>query len=79
MDSGVHSSLHPNSHHKVVIAKFNSKVYYLPLYERHKYHYKYANTAEIKDALSAFNWNKYFLIALSIRRFLFLMERLSML
>ena len=47
LDSGVHSSLHPNSHHQIVFAKLNLKVFYLPLYERHVLHYKYANTAQI--------------------------------
>ena len=35
LDSRVHSSLHPNSHHQIVFAKFNLKVYYPPPYERH--------------------------------------------
>ena len=30
LDSGVHSSLHPNFHHQIVFAKFNLKVYYPP-------------------------------------------------
>ena len=35
LDSRVHSLLHPNSHHQIVFAKFNLKVYYPPPYERH--------------------------------------------
>ena len=58
LDSGVHSSLHPNSHHQIVFAKFNLKVYYPPLFERHVWHYKYANTAQIKNALASFNWEQ---------------------
>ena len=43
LDSGVHSSLHPNSHHQIVFVKFDLKVFYLPPYERHVWHCKYAN------------------------------------
>ena len=35
LDSGVHSSLHPNSHHQIVFAKFNLNAYYPLPYERH--------------------------------------------
>ena len=35
LDSGVHSSLHPNSRRQIVLANFNLKVYYPPPYERH--------------------------------------------
>ena len=28
MESGVHSSLHPNCHHQITYAKFNLKIYY---------------------------------------------------
>ena len=35
LDSGVHSSLHPNSHHLIGFVKFNLKVYYYSPYERH--------------------------------------------
>ena len=45
LDSGVHPSLHPNSHHHIVFATFNLKVYYPQPYERHVRHYKYANNA----------------------------------
>ena len=44
LGSGVHSSLHPNSHHQVVFAKFDLKDFYPPPYERRVWHYKYANT-----------------------------------
>ena len=40
LDNGVHSSLHSNSHHQIVYAKFNLKFYYPPSYERHVSHYK---------------------------------------
>ena len=28
MESGVHSSLHPNCHHQITYARFNLKIYY---------------------------------------------------
>ena len=34
MESGVHSSLHPNCQHQITNAKFNLKIYYPPPYER---------------------------------------------
>ena len=38
LDSGVHSSVHPNSHHLIIYAKFNLKVYYPSPYERYIWH-----------------------------------------
>ena len=43
MESGVHSSLHPNCHHQIVFAKINLKIYYPPPYEREIWHYEKAN------------------------------------
>ena len=34
MESGVHSSLHPNCYHQITYAKFNLKIHYPPPYER---------------------------------------------
>ena len=38
LDSGVHSSLHPNSHHQIVFVKLDLKVYYPPSYEKPVWH-----------------------------------------
>ena len=57
-DRGVHFSLHSNSHHQIVFAKFNLKVYYHPPYEKHIWHYKYAHNVQIKNALASFNWKQ---------------------
>ena len=57
-DSGVHFSLHSNSHHQIVFAKFNLKVYYPPPHEKHICHYKYAHTVHIKNAFTSFNWKQ---------------------
>ena len=35
LDSGVHSSLHPNSHYQIVFEKFDLNVFYPPPYKRH--------------------------------------------
>ena len=71
LDSGVHFSLHPNSHHQIEFAKFDLKVYYPPpcmqILLRSKKH------------LPLSTGNKHFLTTLSIRRFLFLMKQSSML
>ena len=58
LDGGVHSSVHQNSHHWIVFGKLDLKVYYPPPYEMHVQHYKYANTACIKNALASFNWEQ---------------------
>ena len=55
LDSGVHSSLHPNSHHQIVFAKFDLKV--VPC-ERRVWHYKHANIVQIKNAFACFNWEQ---------------------
>ena len=34
VESGVHSSLHANCHHRITFAKFNLKIHYPPPYER---------------------------------------------
>ena len=58
LDREVHSSLHPNSHHQIVFAKFDLIVFYPPLYSRHVEHYKYANIVQIKNTLASFNWEQ---------------------
>ena len=70
VESGVHPSLHPNSHRQVIYAKFNLKIYYpLPYlikvghYKEAKIkvgHYKEANADLIKRAIKNFNWEKAF-------------------
>ena len=42
MESGVHSSLHPNCHHQVVFVKFNLSILYRPPYERTVWFYEKA-------------------------------------
>ena len=40
IESGVHSSLHPNSHHQITYSTFNLKIYYPPPYEWEIWHYE---------------------------------------
>ena len=52
MESGIHSSLHPNCHDQITYAKFNLKIYYPPPYERKIWHYGKANVDHIRKAIS---------------------------
>ena len=60
MNSGVHSSLHPNCHHKIIHSKFNLKIFYPPPYERVVWHYQDANNDLIQQSISQFNWERAF-------------------
>ena len=60
MNSGVHSSLHPNCHHQIIHAKFNLKIFYPPPYERVVWHYQDANNDLIHRSISQFNWERAF-------------------
>ena len=60
MNSGVHSSLHPNCHHQIIHAKFNLKIFYPPPYERVVWHYQDANNGLIQRSISQFNWERAF-------------------
>ena len=57
VDSGTHSSLHPNYHHQIIHCKINLEVEYPPPYQRHVWKYAKAN----KDATSALqDWHRLF-------------------
>ena len=60
MESGVHSSLHPNCHHLITYAKFNLKIYYPPPYEREIWHYEKANVDHIRRSINEFSWERCF-------------------
>ena len=55
MESGTHSSLHSNCHHKIVLAKFNLSIFYPPTYERTVWYYERANTGLIRRAIDQFD------------------------
>ena len=42
-DLGVHPSLHSNCPHQIIYIKFNLRIFYPPLYERHIWYYKHTN------------------------------------
>ena len=58
IDSGVHTSLHPNCHHEIVYAKLNLKIGYPSLYERLVWDYKKTNTQLLNCTIETFNWEK---------------------
>ena len=47
MNSGVHSSLHPNCHHHIVHSSFNFNIHYPPPYQRLTWDYKKADSIKI--------------------------------
>ena len=57
MESGVHSSLHPNCHHQIVFAKINIKIYYPPPYECELWHYEKANADLICRSIDQSPWD----------------------
>ena len=57
-ESGVHPSLHPNSHHKIIFAKLNLKIQYSPFYFRDLWHYQDANTNLIRGTTDIFDWDR---------------------
>ena len=58
MESGVHSSFHPNCHHEIAYAKFNLKIHYPSPFEREIWHYDEANVDHIRKAVDLFPWVK---------------------
>ena len=58
MESGVHSSLHPNCHHEVVFVKFNLSILYPPPYGRTVPFYKKANPELIRRGINELDWIK---------------------
>ena len=81
MESGVHSSLHPNCHHQITYAKFNLKIHYSPPYEREIWHYGKANFDHIRKAINEFPWEtKYNIFSMQLSKkyclITFLMKKL---
>ena len=60
MESGVHSSLHPNCHHQIVFTKINLKICCPPLYEREIWHHEKANADFICRSFGQFPWDNRF-------------------
>ena len=60
MESRVHSSLHSSYHHQIVLAKFDLKIFYPPLYEREIWHFDKANADLIRRSINEFSWENKF-------------------
>ena len=60
VDSGVHSSLHPNCHHQIIYSTFNLNICYPPPYQRLVWDYKKADPNSIRKALDLVNWERLF-------------------
>ena len=58
MESGVHSSFHPNCHHEITYAKFNLKIQYPSPFEREIWYYDEINVDHIRKAVDLFPWVK---------------------
>ena len=54
-ESGVHPSLHPNSYHQIIFAKFNLEIHYPSPYFWDVWHYQDANTDHIRRAIDMFD------------------------
>ena len=60
MNSGVHSSLHPNCHHHIVHSRFNLNIYYPPPCQPLIWDYKKADSTKIRKTLDTINWERLF-------------------
>ena len=60
VNSGAHSSLHPNCHHKSVHTSFNLDIYYPLPYQRLIRDYKMTDSTNIRKALDSVYWERFF-------------------
>ena len=60
MNSGVHSSLHPNRHHQIVHSSFNLNIHYPAPYQSLTWDYKKADSIKIREPLDSVNWERLF-------------------
>ena len=58
--SGVHPSLHPNSHHQVIFAKFNLATHYPPPHFCDVRHYQDSKADLIRQATYMCDWDRAF-------------------
>ena len=73
-ESAVYPSLHPNSHHQTIFAKFDLEIFYLVPYFRDVWHYKDANTDLIRRSINMFGWRRVF-VNTSVNRKLFIRDK----
>ena len=60
VNCGVHASLHPNCHHRIVYSRLNLDIYYPPPYQRLIWDYKKVDATKIRKALDSVNWERLF-------------------
>ena len=60
VNSGIHSSLHPNCYRQIVHISFTFDIYYPSPYQRLTYHYKKVDATNIRKALDSVNWERLF-------------------
>ena len=58
--SGIHTSLHPKSHHQIVQSKFDLNIFYPRPYQRLAWNYKKPDVSSTRKALDLVNWEKLF-------------------
>ena len=61
LNSGVHSSLHPNCHHQIIFTKINLKIEFHSPYKRLVWDYKNGNIDYINQSINIFNIFKKFI------------------
>ena len=74
-ESGVHLSLHPNSHHQIIFTKFNLEIHYPPTYFPDVWHYQDANTKLMRRAIAVFDWDSAF-VNTNLNEKVFILKRL---
>ena len=60
VNSGVHTTLHPNCHHQIIHSSFDLNVYYLPPYQCLIWDYKKIDSIKIRKAPDLVNWERLF-------------------
>ena len=77
MESGAHSSIHPNFHHQIVFAKFNLKIFYQPPHTNVKFGItiRLILTLFVDQSMSSLVKTE-FLIQMQIKKCIYLMKQL---
>ena len=76
-ESGFHPSLHSNSHHQIIFAKFNLEFIFLSLYFRNTWHYQDANTDLVRRATDMIHWDRAF-VNTNVNEKVFILNRTIM-
>ena len=60
INSGIHSSIHPNCHHQIIHAEIDFKVFFPPPYQRKIWHYNRADYEGLRNCVNNFDWERAF-------------------